>query len=69
MFERLLTLLKNCYEIASILVWLLLLDSREIDFTSLSNIVVIAQDLSKSLSDVLEFLLVHSKFSMYLRKY
>ena len=63
-----LTLLKNCYQIACILVRLLLLDSRKIGFTCFSDLIIVAEDLRESLSDVLEFLLVHLRFFTMLRK-
>ena len=57
-----LTLLDDRYQVAGVFVWLLGLNGEEFIFTGLSDSVIIVKDLSKCLSNVLEFLSVHSSF-------
>jgi hypothetical protein len=55
----LLTLLDDRYEVACVLIGLGRFDLKQLIFTSLPCVVVIAEDLSEGLTYVLEFLSVH----------
>lgn len=46
-------------EVASVFVWFLRLDDEKLSFSTLSYFIVVVKNLSKSLSNVINFLLVH----------
>ena len=46
-------------EVAGVFVWFLRLDDEELCFSALSYFIVVVENLSESLSNVINFLLVH----------